>query len=398
MILSGSPAVSRCEGAPINYDWGTGSPDPSVPIDGFSARWTGSFDFAGGSTTFTATADDGIRVYVDGSLVIDKWIDQSATTYTATRTLTAGAHQVKIEYYENDGDAVAKVNWTGGISSAPTVTSQTPAPGATGVAVTVSPTATFSEAMNPATLTTTTFTLVKQGTSTAVSATVAYSNLVATLDPATNLDPAAIYTATVKGGSGGAKDSTGVALASDVNWIFSTAAATTNQPPVPTISVPAATLTWKVGDTINFSGNASDLEQGTLPASALSWTLLIQHCPSGGCHTHTVQSWSGVASGSFVAPDHEYPSYLTLRLTATDSAGANATTSVDLQPQTTVLNFGSSPSGLQIAVNSSSAATPFSRTVSSAPPTPSVRRRRRISRERPTSSRAGRTGAHRPTT
>jgi hypothetical protein len=185
----------------------------------------------------------------------------------------------------------------------------------------------------------------------------------ATLDPASSLDPSSSYTATVKGGSSGAKDSTGVALASDVTWTFTTAAGTTNQPPVPTIIAPKATLTWKVGDTINFSGSASDPEQGTLPASALSWTLLIQHCPSGGCHTHNVQSWSGVASGSFVAPDHEYPSYLTLQLTVTDSAGASTTTSVDLQPQTTVLNFASTPSGLQIAVNSSSAATPFSRTV-----------------------------------
>ena len=53
--------------------------------------------------------------------------------------------------------------------------------------------------MDPATLTVSTFTLVKQGTSTPVSATVSYANLVATLDPAANLDPATSYTATVKG-------------------------------------------------------------------------------------------------------------------------------------------------------------------------------------------------------
>jgi glucose/arabinose dehydrogenase len=360
--LSGTAVLSRCEAAPINYDWGTGSPGSGVPADNFSTRWQGAFDFAGGSTTFTATADDGIRVYVDGTLLIDKWIDQSATTYNATTTLTAGTHQVKVEYYDGQVDAVAKVSWAGGTNSAPTVTNRTPAPGASGVAVTVSPSATFSEAMDPATLTTSTFTLVKQGTSTPVSATVAYVNLVATLDPASSLDPSSSYTATVKGGSSGAKDSTGVALASDVSWTFATAAGT-NAPPTAVIDTPLATRTWKVGDTINFSGHASDPQDGTLPASALSWTLLIQHCPSGGCHTHTVQSWSGVSSGSFVAPDHEYLSYLTLQLTATDSAGVSATTAVDLQPQTSMLNFTSSPSGLQIAVNSSTSATPFSRTV-----------------------------------
>ena len=362
MTLSGSPALSRCEPAPIDNTWGSGSPDPSLPADGFSTRWTGSFDFAGGDTTFTATADDGIRVFVDGTLVIDGWADQAPTTYTGTRTLTAGPHQVKVEYYENGGGAVAKVSWTGGTSSTPTVTSTTPASGATGVAANVSPTASFSEEMDPSTLTATSFTLIRQGTSTAVSASVSYANQVATLDPAASLDPGATYTATVKGGSSGARDTGGTPLASDVGWTFTTASAT-NTPPTPVIDTPSAILTWKVGDAISFSGHATDSEQGSLAASALSWTLLIQHCPSGGCHTHTAQSWTGVASGSFSAPDHDYPSYLTLQLTATDAAGAGATTSVDLQPQTTVLGFASAPSGLQIAVNSSSAATPFSRTV-----------------------------------
>jgi hypothetical protein len=64
--------------------------------------------FTAGTHTFTATADDGVRVYLDGTLVIDQWKDQSATTYTAPRTVTAGNHEVKVEYYENGGDAVAK--------------------------------------------------------------------------------------------------------------------------------------------------------------------------------------------------------------------------------------------------------------------------------------------------
>jgi PA14 domain len=62
-----------------------------------------------GSHTFTATADDGVRVYLDGTLVIDQWKDQSATIYTASRTVTAGNHELKVEYHENGGDAVAKV-------------------------------------------------------------------------------------------------------------------------------------------------------------------------------------------------------------------------------------------------------------------------------------------------
>jgi hypothetical protein len=172
--------------------------------------------------------------------------------------------------------------------------------------------------MDPATLTTATVTLVKQGTSTPVAAAVSYASQVATLDPSANLDASSTYTATVKGGSAGAKDLAGLPLAADVTWTFTTTAAT-NQPPVPVIDSPASTLTWKVGDPISFTGHATDPEQGALPASALSWTLLVQHCPSN-CHSHTIQSWNGVASGSFNAPDHEYPSHLELRLTATDGS------------------------------------------------------------------------------
>src|SRR5437763_10724889 len=63
------------------------------------------------SFTFTVRADDGVRVWVDGALLVDAWRDQAPTTYQHDRTLTAGDHQVKVEYYENTGGAVAQVSW-----------------------------------------------------------------------------------------------------------------------------------------------------------------------------------------------------------------------------------------------------------------------------------------------
>jgi hypothetical protein len=78
--------------------------------------------------------------------------------------------------------------------------------------------------MNPATLTTSTFTLVQQGQSTPLPATVSYASQVATLDPSSNLAAGTTYTATVKGGPSGAKDVAGNALAADVSWSFTTAA------------------------------------------------------------------------------------------------------------------------------------------------------------------------------
>jgi hypothetical protein len=109
--LTGTPALTRCDAA-VDFDWGTGGPGSGLSADNFSVRWTGQFDFPAGAATFTATADDGIRVWVDGTLLIDAWRDQAATTYQATVNLTAGRHQVRVEYYERGGYAVARVNWT----------------------------------------------------------------------------------------------------------------------------------------------------------------------------------------------------------------------------------------------------------------------------------------------
>lgn len=135
-----------------------------------------------------------------------------------------------------------------------------------------------------------------------------------------------------------------------------------NTPPRPVIDTPSGTTTWRVGDTISFSGHATDDQDGTLPPSALSWSLIMQHCPST-CHEHPVQTFTGTATGSFVAPDHEYPSHLELRLTATDAGGLSDTVSTTLQPQTVQLGFATEPSGLTLTAGSSGQATPFSRTV-----------------------------------
>ena len=109
--LTPPAAQSQCE-ATINYDYGIGGPS-GLPVDSFSARWTGRFTFPGGNTTFTARADDGVRVFLDGVLIVDGWRDQPATTYTVTRDVSAGEHEVKVEYYERGGDAVIQVGWTG---------------------------------------------------------------------------------------------------------------------------------------------------------------------------------------------------------------------------------------------------------------------------------------------
>src|SRR6266545_1421256 len=137
-----------------------------------------------------------------------------------------------------------------------------------------------------------------------------------------------------------------------------------NNAPTAVIDAPASSLTWAVGDTISFSGHATDPQDGTLPASALTWRVILHHCATPtSCHTHLMNTFTGVASGSFTAPDHEYPSFVELELTAADSGGLTSTVSTTLNPKTVSLTFNTNPTGLQLTVGSTTQATPFTVTV-----------------------------------
>jgi glucose/arabinose dehydrogenase len=248
-------------------------------------------------------------------------------------------------------------------TTAPTVTTTSPVAGAASVSPAANASATFSEAMNPATLTNSSVTLVPQGSATPVTATVTYaaSTNTVTLDPTATLAVSKVHTATIKGGASGAKDVTGNALASDKVWTF-----TTGAPPTPTISQPLGTFRFKVGDVINYSGSATDPEDGTVPAGSLSWRIVLFHCPGGTCHQHPFTTGSGT-TGTFTAPDHGDDSYFVITLTATDTAGLTGTTSVTIQPQTVQLTLNTSPTGLQVVYGGLSATAPatFTTTVGS---------------------------------
>ena len=140
-----------------------------------------------------------------------------------------------------------------------------------------------------------------------------------------------------------------------------------NAPPVPEINTPSAcddpdNGCWKVGDKLSFSGSASDPEDGNVPASKFRWDLIIEHCPGGfgsACHEHFPGTVSGKASGSFTAPDHAYPSYLRLKLTATDSKGVQGSTFINLYPETSDVHAASSPSGAKISIGSATQPAPW---------------------------------------
>jgi beta-glucosidase len=110
--LAGAPVVTRVD-PDVNFDWGLLSPAPGIPVDDFSARWTGKLvATTNGKYRLGAIADDGVRVYLDGKLIAEDWTDHAPATVTGEVTLEAGkSYDIKMEYYESKIGAVARLAW-----------------------------------------------------------------------------------------------------------------------------------------------------------------------------------------------------------------------------------------------------------------------------------------------
>ncbi|MCB8953395.1 MAG: hypothetical protein H6650_15415 [Ardenticatenales bacterium] len=108
--VSGSPVLVRND-AQISFNWGTGAPVPDLPADGFSVRWTRPLALDAGSYRFYARADDGVRVWLDGTLILDEWHDTGNVAYGVDRTVNAGNHTLRVEFYENLGSANIQFWW-----------------------------------------------------------------------------------------------------------------------------------------------------------------------------------------------------------------------------------------------------------------------------------------------
>lgn len=108
--LSGEPSLVRNDPA-VFFDWGSGSPAPNLPADQFSARWTRQLDFDAGVYHFFLEMDDGARLYIDDQLVLDEWQAGSQRVASATVSLPAGRHSLRMEYFERTGNALARFWW-----------------------------------------------------------------------------------------------------------------------------------------------------------------------------------------------------------------------------------------------------------------------------------------------
>lgn len=112
ITLAGIPALVRVEPA-INANWGNNSPAPGVINPGqFSARWTRTLILAPGRYQFTATADNGVRLWVNNQPLIDQWSSHSIQSLSAAVDLPGGATLVRMEYFASAATATAHLAWT----------------------------------------------------------------------------------------------------------------------------------------------------------------------------------------------------------------------------------------------------------------------------------------------
>jgi len=110
--LTGPTALTRIDPV-VDFDWSTAAPGNGVNADYFSVRWTGKIKITHPGEYRLATAsDDGVKLYVDGNLVINDWRTHGRTwNYSPTLNLTAGTHEVVLEYFENNGTANVGLYW-----------------------------------------------------------------------------------------------------------------------------------------------------------------------------------------------------------------------------------------------------------------------------------------------
>jgi endoglucanase len=114
MSLTGNPVYSNIDA--VDFNWAAGSPNANVPVNNFSARWEGEVEApVDGVYSFSTVSDDGIRLWVNGIQIINNFTDHAETVDNGNQTFTFSANKkytIKMEYYENGGNAVARLRWT----------------------------------------------------------------------------------------------------------------------------------------------------------------------------------------------------------------------------------------------------------------------------------------------
>jgi hypothetical protein len=110
----GGRVVARGD-ATIDFTWGPNAPAAGIGADTFSVRWTGQVEAPlSGSYTFSTISDDGVRLWINGQSLVDNWTAHRLTENSGTIALTAGQrYSIRMEFFENTGNATARLFWSG---------------------------------------------------------------------------------------------------------------------------------------------------------------------------------------------------------------------------------------------------------------------------------------------
>lgn len=137
-----------------------------------------------------------------------------------------------------------------------------------------------------------------------------------------------------------------------------------DEPPEPTIEAPKPTDTWGVGQKITLISSAIEFGGEHVSGLGRYWSVRLAHCPTGpeNCHKHPLQVFAGLPEASFLAPEHDYPSYIEITLRVTDERGLAASKTLSIYPRTVALEMESDPSGIPLTAGLSVGPAPFSLT------------------------------------
>ncbi len=299
-----------------------------------------------GTWRFYTRSDDGSKLWVNGSLVVDNDGLHATVEESGFVTLSAGIHTVRVDFFDKTQAEFLEVGWEG-----PGVSSQAIP---TGAITSCSGENRAPILTDPGAQTTS----INQNVSLFVQATDPDGDALTWsangLPPGLAIDSSTgeIFGSPTVAGTSVAEVTVSDGLLSDsvdIPW-----SVVTNRAPTATITLPSG-ATFAIGETVDYAGFGNDPDEGSLPGSALTWVATLHHLD----HTHPAFTDSGF-SGSFTYSDHDDEIFFELCLTATDSEGASGIDCVNIFPTKVNYQFSSSPSGVSLSYNGVARPAPFS--------------------------------------
>ncbi|MDF2455193.1 MAG: type sorting protein, partial [Cytophagaceae bacterium] len=286
-----TPVYSRIDPS-INFNWGNGSPNAVVNADRFSVRWSGQIQPQYSETyTFHLNSDNGRRLWINGQLIVDKWIDDWQTEYTGNITLIAGQkYDIKLEHFENNGGAACKMEWSSPSQPKQVVPqirlSSNPLPSVS-----------ISSPSNNTTVNAGNLTIAATATDNGSIAKVEFYNGNTLLGTDTtspysylwNNVPAGTYNLTARAtdNQGGIKTSSVVTLV--------VKSVTVNQSPNVSLTSPATGATYNAPANITISASASDADGSVAKVEFYNGTALLGTMTTGP-YSYT---WTNAAAGTY---------------------------------------------------------------------------------------------------